>query len=229
MKATVILGAGIAGAALAERTGTHSAVIVVDTAIERAEAVATAVRSRGGVAEVHSIDLTDLAAVQAFAADLTMRHEVGLVAHLVGGWRGSPGFDADALAAYAALSGPLVTAVQVTSVAFRECLAAGGGRYVMVTSTAKPTAGNAAYTTAKAAAQTWLHAMAHSLRETDAAVCVIAVKALVDEQMRAADPKNTFNGYTDVRDLADAIIDTVRTQPDPQQPGWIHLDLTGPR
>jgi len=229
VRATVILGAGIAGAALADGVGADSAVIVVDTAIERAEAIAAAVRARGGVAEVHSIDLTDLEAVQAFATDLAMRHDVDLVAHLVGGWRGSPGFDADALAAYAALSGPLVTAVQVTSVAFRECLATGGGRYVMVTSTAKPTAGNAAYTTAKAAAQTWLRAMAHSLRETDAAVCVIAVKALVNDQMRSADPQNTFTGFTDVRDLADVIIDTVHTQPDPQQPGWIHLDLTGPR
>lgn len=229
MRATVILGAGIAGRALAERVAAESAVIVVDSAPDRADAIVDAVRVSGGTAEAHALDLTDLAATTRFVDEVSDRYDVHLVAHLVGGWRGSPGFDADALAAYTALSGPLITTVQVTSVAFRDCIAAHGGRFVMVTSTARPTAGNAAYTAAKAAAQTWLRAMAHSLRETDGAACVLAVKALVNDDMRAAEPGNAFTGYTDVRDLAGAIVDTMGSRPTEQEPGWLHLDLTGSR
>ena len=38
-----------------------------------------------------------------------------------------------------------------------------------------------------------------------AAATVLVVKALVHDAMRAAKPDATFAGYTDVRDLADAV------------------------
>jgi NAD(P)-dependent dehydrogenase (short-subunit alcohol dehydrogenase family) len=227
MKATVVLGAGIAGRALAERVAAERAVIVVDSAADRAEEVARQVRAGGGVAEAYGMNLMDLTVTAERASDLAARYEIDIVAHLVGGWQGSPGLDAEALAAYSALAGPLLTTVQVTSVAFRDAIAASGGRFVLVTSTAKPTAGNAAYTSAKAGAQTWVRAMAHSLRGTEGAACVIAVKALVDDRMRAAEPQNTFAGYTDVRDLANAIVETVHHAPGEQEPGWLYFDLTG--
>ena len=77
----------------------------------------------------------------------------------------------------------------------------------MVTSTtaATPTAGNIAYAAAKSAAEAWMTGVAHFLRDSDAASVMVAVKALLTDQMVAADPEKEWPGYTHVRDLAQAI------------------------
>ena len=55
----------------------------------------------------------------------------------------------------------------------------------MVTSTtaSTPTAGNIAYAAAKSAAEAWMAGVAHFLRDSQAASVVVAVKALLTDQM----------------------------------------------
>jgi hypothetical protein len=48
--------------------------------------------------------------------------------------------------------------------------------------------------------------VADSFRGSQAAATIIVVKALVTPQMRAAKPDAAFTGYTDVADLAEAIV-----------------------
>ena len=68
----------------------------------------------------------------------------------------------------------------------------------MVTSTtaATPTAGNIAYAAAKSAAEAWMAGVAHFLRDSQAASVVVAVKALLTDQMVAAEPDKQWPGYT---------------------------------
>ena len=114
--------------------------------------------------------------------------------------------------------------VRTTTVAFRDALIASGGCYVIVSSTAasKPTAGNVAYATAKAAAETWVAGLAHSFKDTSARAVIVAVKALVDAAMREAQPDQAFPGYTDTVDLAAAIHGIVGGD----TPNGVRRDLT---
>ena len=74
-----------------------------------------------------------------------------------------------------------------------------------------PTAGNAAYAAAKAAAEAWTLALGDSFRKEGgdggprAAAAILVVKALVHDAMRAERPNAKFAGFTDVEDLAEAI------------------------
>jgi NADP-dependent 3-hydroxy acid dehydrogenase YdfG len=105
----------------------------------------------------------------------------------------------------------LVRTLQHVSLSFHDhLLASPRSEFVIVSAMAaeKPTAGNAAYAAAKAAAEAWTAALADSFRKeqkdsaTTAAATTLVVKALVHDAMRAADPDKTFPGYTDVADLA---------------------------
>ena len=204
----VVLGAGIAGSAVAQALAQDWFVVVVDRDESLARPLAESVGGEWGV-----VDLLDINAVERFRDDLLARHvRVDAVIHLVGGWKGSKSVDTDALAAWDAIAPGVFGTVRTTTVAFREALEqAPAGRYVMVSSTsaAKPTAGNVAYATAKAAAETWVQGLAHAFRQGSARAVVVTVKALVDDRMRQADPANAFPGYTDTRDLAAAIAGTL--------------------
>lgn len=166
-------------------------------------------------------DLADLPAVQSLAAEL--RNTFGAVdgvAHLVGGWRGghSLGDQSDEDWDFLARSG--ITTLRNTSRAFYEdLLASPRGRFTMVSSTLieHPRAGQANYAAAKAAAEAWTRAMARGFASdqseragdpsplTSAAV-VLAVKALLDDSMLAAQPERRFPGYTHVDALAARIV-----------------------
>jgi NAD(P)-dependent dehydrogenase (short-subunit alcohol dehydrogenase family) len=90
-----------------------------------------------------------------------------------------------------------------------------GGRYVLISAAgaSSPTAGNAAYAAAKAAAEAWTLALGDSFSKLSgpdgptAAATVLVIKALVHDGLRAERPQAKFAGFTDVRDLADAIAD----------------------
>lgn len=75
----------------------------------------------------------------------------------------------------------------------------------------KPTAGNAAYAAAKAAAEAWTLATADYFRKAGgpdgptSAAAILVVKALVHDAMRADRPNAKFAGFTDVKELAEAI------------------------
>jgi NAD(P)-dependent dehydrogenase (short-subunit alcohol dehydrogenase family) len=199
----IVLGAGMGGRAAAKSLGADHLVIVVDRRDDLAQAAAAPV---GGEAAV--VDLLDVDDVIRFRDDVLARHgRVDAVVHLVGGWQGSKTVDLGALEAWDSIAPGVFGTVRTTTVAFRDALIASGGCYLIVSSTAaaKPTAGNVAYATAKAAAETWVGGLASSFKDTSARAVIVAVKALVDEAMRAAQPDQAFPGYTDTADLAAAI------------------------
>ncbi len=206
----VIAGAGGAGAAvaadLAER-GFH--VVVLDSRVEAAQAAASPLTDAGLPAEAHGIDLLDLDAVSALRDDLLDRlGQVDVVVHLVGGWRGSPTLDLDSVSNWNALHPPVVGTLAALTAVFGEAVRASAqGRIYMVTSTtaSKPTAGNIAYAAAKSAAEAWMAGVADYFRDSSASSVVVAVKALLTDQMVSADPDKSWPGYTHVRVLAIAI------------------------
>ena len=166
-------------------------------------------------------DLADFPAVQALAAELhgTFGAVDGVI-HLVGGWRGGGSLAEQSDEDWDFLSRGAITTLRNTSRAFFDDLAASPrGRFAMVTSTTldRPTAGIANYAAAKAAAEMWTRSMAQGLSaaqsarkedsapQTSAAV-VLAVKALLDDAMRAAQPERRFPGYTHVDELAARVV-----------------------
>lgn len=162
-------------------------------------------------------DLADFAAVQELATDV--REAFGAVdgvVHLVGGWRGGHSLADQSDEDWDFLARSAITTVRNTSRAFyEELLASPRGRFVIVSSTLieHPRAGYANYAAAKAAAEAWTRAMARGFASdqseragdpaplTSAAV-VLAVKALLDNSMLAAQPGRRFPGYTHVDALA---------------------------
>ena len=158
------------------------------------------------------VDLLDVEATRAFAEGVLKEHgRVDGLIHLVGGWRGSKTFAETRLEDWDLLHKLLIQTTQHTSLAFAEPLAASGdGRFVLVSATAAsaPTAGNAAYGAAKAAAEAWTLALADSFQKDGdrAAAVVLVVKALLTDQMKADKPEGKFPGYTHVDELAAEIV-----------------------
>jgi 3-oxoacyl-[acyl-carrier protein] reductase len=157
-------------------------------------------------------DLADRSSVDALAARVHQRvGPVDGVVHLVGGWRGGDDFSATTDEDWAFLSSRLIDSLRFVTQAFRDDLARSPrGRAVIVSATAvdRPTAGAAGYAAAKAAAETWMRALADSLRSAgnDSAATIFIGKALVDAEQRAASPERRFSGFTDVEDLATRVV-----------------------
>ncbi|MDQ1727368.1 MAG: hypothetical protein QOK14_1413 [Frankiaceae bacterium] len=207
----VVAGAGgSAGPAVARRLSAAGATVVLaGRRVAELEALATELRAEGGVSEAHPVDLLDGAETARWAASITAGygHVDGLV-HLVGGWRGGTGITETDLADWDVLAGLLVRTVQHTSRGFHDALKASPhGRFVLVSAVAasRPTATNASYAAAKAAAEAWTLAVADSFAGSPAAATILVVKALLTPEMRAAKPDAAFAGYTEVAALADAV------------------------
>ncbi|MEU9885347.1 SDR family NAD(P)-dependent oxidoreductase [Sphaerisporangium sp. NPDC051011] len=158
---------------------------------------------------VLAVDLADAEAVRALARRVEDEHgRVDGVVHLVGGWRGSKTFAETDLADWDVLHTQLIRTLQNVSLAFEPLLrVSDDARFAIISATAaqRPTQGNAAYATAKAAAEAWTLALADALRGTHAAAAILVIKALVNDAMRAAAPERAFPGFTDVKDLAEAV------------------------
>jgi NAD(P)-dependent dehydrogenase (short-subunit alcohol dehydrogenase family) len=217
----VIAVAGAGGpagrATLARLADAGATVIGSDNDPERlAEAVDAARYGHGGATVVgDTVDLLDLESTRDWAVRIEkdFGHVDGLV-HLVGGWRGSETFTRTSLDDWDFLELLLIRTVQNTSLAFHEALQRSDrGRYLLISAAgaSKPTAGNAAYSAAKAAAEAWTLAMADYFRKAGgeqgptSAAAILVVKALVHDAMRAERPNAKFAGFTDVEDLAEAI------------------------
>jgi NAD(P)-dependent dehydrogenase (short-subunit alcohol dehydrogenase family) len=211
---------GPAGRAVLQRlarAGGH--VVAADHDPERLAEAVDAARYDAGGADITGeiVDLLDLEASQDWAGRIEKDHgRVDGLVHLVGGWRGSASFPETDLADWGVLQDLLIRTVQHTSLAFHDGLMRSpGGRYVLISATAagNPTAGNAAYAAAKAAAEAWTLALGDSFRRLGgdagptAAATVLVVKALVHDSLRAERPQSAFAGFTDVRDLAEAVAD----------------------
>ncbi|GEK80216.1 SDR family NAD(P)-dependent oxidoreductase [Agrococcus baldri] len=147
-------------------------------------------------------DLTDREAVEALAAEVG---ELDGLVHLVGGWRGGGGLAGQSDEDWAWLEARVVTTLRNTTRAFADAIGRSDAGVVAIVSTTgleRPTAGSASYVALKAAAEAWLAAVGHALRETPARTVVKRVKALVSDADRAAQPERAFAGATDVRELA---------------------------
>ncbi|MEU7008899.1 SDR family NAD(P)-dependent oxidoreductase [Streptomyces sp. NPDC046332] len=210
--------AGPAGRATLMRLAEAGAIVVGSDAdpARLAEAVDAARYAHGGATVVgDTVDLFDLGAAREWA-DKTEKEfgRIDGLVHLVGGWRGSASFGETDLADWTFLEKLLIRTVQSTTLAFRDALGRSDrGRYVLVSAAgaSKPTAGNAAYAAAKAAAEAWTLAMGDDFRKAGgdegpkAAAAILVIKALVHDAMRAERPNAKFAGFTDVNDLADEI------------------------
>lgn len=210
----IVAGAGIAGAALTQQLVTHGVhVVLLDANADAAAAVAEPlIRDRLPVTW-QVIDLLDSEQIIELRDKLIADFgRIDGVIHLVGGWRGSPTLDLASVKNWIALSPPIVgTLANLTAVLSEAIRASDRGRIVMVTSTAarKPTAGNIAYASAKAAAEAWMQGVSHYFRDSDAAAVTVAVKALLTDQMIVANPEKDFSGFTHVSHLAEVITDLV--------------------
>jgi NAD(P)-dependent dehydrogenase (short-subunit alcohol dehydrogenase family) len=136
-------------------------------------------------------------------------HVDGLL-HLVGGWRGGDPLADASLADYEWLHDLLVRTVQHTTRAFFDPLAASEhGRFVLVSSSQAqaPTATNASYAAAKAAAEAWTLALADAFREAESAATanVLVVNAILTPRMRAENPDKPYRTFTAAEDIASAI------------------------
>ncbi|GAA2250841.1 oxidoreductase [Streptomyces ruber] len=221
LSGAVVAVAGAGGpagrAALLRLAEAGATVVGSDSDPERlAEAVDAARYAHGGATVVgDTVDLLDLRAARDWATRIEKDFgRVDGLVHLVGGWRGSATFAETDLADWDLLEKLLVRTVQHTSLAFHDALSRSDrGRYVLVSAAgaSRPTAGNAAYAAAKAAAEAWTLAMADGFRRAGgdqgpvAAAAIMVVKALVHEAMRAERPDAKFAGFTDVGDLAEAV------------------------
>ncbi|MFI1102823.1 SDR family NAD(P)-dependent oxidoreductase [Streptomyces melanogenes] len=221
LSGAVIAVAGAAGpagrAALLRLAEAGATVVASDADAARlAEAVDAARYAHGGATVVgDTVDLLDLDATREWAArtEKEFGRIDGLV-HLVGGWRGSASFPETDLADWELLEKLLIKTVQHTSLAFHDgLLRSDRGRYVLVSQSGahKPTANNAAYNAGKAAAEAWTLALADAFRKAGgeegpgAAAAILVIKALVHDAMRAERPNAKFAGFTDVKELAEAI------------------------
>jgi NAD(P)-dependent dehydrogenase (short-subunit alcohol dehydrogenase family) len=152
------------------------------------------------------VDLLDETAVRELAASLD---DVTGVVHLVGGWRGGQPASEEPDENWELLHGLLVRTVQHVTRAFAPALKAAGdrGRFVIVSSqqAQAPSATNASYAAAKAAAETWTLAFADELAESGATANILVVNAIVTDEMRAQNPDKAYKTFTDARHMADAI------------------------
>ncbi|GAA3879549.1 SDR family oxidoreductase [Streptomyces lacrimifluminis] len=213
---------GPAGRATLLRLAEAGATVVgSDNDPERlAEAVDAASYAYGGATVVgDTVDLLDLQSTRDWATRIEKDFgRVDGLVHLVGGWRGSETFTKTVLDDWDLLELLLIRTVQHTSLAFHEALQRSDrGRYVLTSAAgaSNPTAGNAAYAAAKAAAEAWTLALADYFRKAGAsegaegpssAAAILVVKALVHDAMRAERPNAKFAGFTDVKELADAVV-----------------------
>ena len=156
-----------------------------------------------------TVDLLDEEATRAWCAALVGRfgHVDGLV-HLVGGWRGGQPLHEAPLADWDLLHDLLVRTVQHTTRAFHDQLAASThGRFVLVSAkqAQNPSNTNAAYASAKAAAEAWTLALADGFEPGGATANIIVVEAILTPRMREENPDHEYPTFTPAEDLAEAI------------------------
>ncbi len=168
---------------------------------------ATAAGAGAAGADVEAVDLLDEEATRRWADRLAAAGHVHGLAHLVGGWRGGTAIEDAPADDWDAMSALLVRTTQSVTRAFLPHLLAARGRFVIVSSgqAQAPTHANAAYAAAKAAAETWTLALADRFRGSGATANIIVVGAIATPAMRAADPEQSFTGYTPAEEIAEAI------------------------
>ena len=180
---------------------------------DRSQEIADGVAHGLGIADERvdprAVDLLDEAAANAWAAEIEKRFgRVDGLIHLVGGYRGGDPIHSFDLADYEFLHDLLVRTLQLATRAFHSALTQSAhGRFVLVSSAAaqNPESTNAAYASAKAAAEAWTLALADSFAGTPATANIIVVNAIETPSMREESPETERPTFTPAEDLADAI------------------------
>jgi NAD(P)-dependent dehydrogenase (short-subunit alcohol dehydrogenase family) len=174
-------------------------------AADRTDAHLDVVRDVAG--DARAADLVTAEGAQAWADALG---EVDGLLHLVGGWRGGDDIEDMDLADLDLLEKLLFHSVVHTTRAFAPLLKAAGdrGRFALVSSSVvgAPTAGNAAYAATKAAAEAWTLTLGSELAPTQGTANVVVVTAIVTPQMREESPEKAYKTFTDVGEIADALV-----------------------
>ncbi|HET6998626.1 MAG TPA: SDR family NAD(P)-dependent oxidoreductase [Solirubrobacterales bacterium] len=156
-----------------------------------------------------AVDLLDEEATRGWCAALVERFgRVDGLIHLVGGWRGGQPLQEAPLSDWDLLHDLLVRTVQHTTRAFHDQLAASEhGRFVLVSGrqAQSPTNTNAAYASAKAAAEAWTLAFADGFEPGGATANIIVVEAILTPQMREENPDKPFLTFTPAEQIAEGI------------------------
>jgi NAD(P)-dependent dehydrogenase (short-subunit alcohol dehydrogenase family) len=156
-----------------------------------------------------AVDLLEEEAANDWAAEVEQRFgRIDGLLHLVGGYRGGDPIHSFDLADYEFLHGLLVRTLQLATRAFHPALTRSGrGRFVLVSAAAAqmPEDTNAAYASAKAAAEAWTLALADSFEGTGATANIIVVNAIETPRIREESPGEDRPTFTPAEDLAEAI------------------------
>jgi NAD(P)-dependent dehydrogenase (short-subunit alcohol dehydrogenase family) len=180
---------------------------------DRSQEVADGIKEDLGLpddrVDASAVDLLDENAANDWAAALTERFgRVDGLLHLVGGYRGGDPIESFDLSDWAFLHDLLIRTVQLSSRAFHSALTSSGrGRFVLVSAAAaqNPEATNAAYASAKAAAEAWTLSLADSFTGSGATANIIVVNAIETPRMREEDPEASNPSFTPVEDIAEAL------------------------
>src|SRR4051812_36345634 len=182
---------------------------LADRSQEIADSVATDLGLPDDRIQPHAVDLLDESATNEWAAAAEQKFgRVDGLLHLVGGYRGGDPIHSFDLADYEFLHDLLVRTLQLATRAFHPALTGSDhGRMVLVSSAAaqSPESTNAAYASAKAAAEAWTLALADSFADTPATANIIVVNAIETPSMREESPETHRPTFTPAEDLADAI------------------------
>ncbi len=202
--------AGGLGPAVARRLAADGATLALtDANQDRLDALRDDLALPDERIDARIVDLLDDGAAAGWAAALRDRFgRTDALLHLVGGWRGGEPIDAAPLSDYEWLHDLLVRTVQHTTRAFHSSLAASEhGRFVLVSSSQAqhPSATNASYAAAKAAAEAWTLALADSLAGTAATANIIVVNAILTPRMLEDDPEADKPNLTPTEHIADAL------------------------
>lgn len=158
--------------------------------------------------DTYAVDLLDADATKAWADHAAERFGgVDALIHLVGGWRGGKPIGEAPVEDDEFLHGLLVRTVQTATRAFLPHLAGRAGRFAIVSSiqAQAPTSTNAAYASAKAAAEAWTLAFADELASSGGTANIVVVNAIVTPEMRAQNPDKPYKTFTDAEHIAEAL------------------------
>jgi len=203
------VGGGL-GPVVAERLAAAGATVAgTDRSQEHLDALAADLALPPERWDGRVVDLLDGDATRAWCAALVERfgHVDGLV-HLVGGWRGGQPLHEAPLSDWDLLHDLLIRTVQHTTRAFHDQIAASEhGRFVLVSAkqAQSPSNTNAAYASAKAAAEAWTLALADGFEPGGATANIIVVEAILTPRMREENPDEEYPTFTPAEDLAEAI------------------------
>lgn len=181
--------------------------VLVGRSRARLDAVVSAMGEHAAAVErVAVADLLDPTAVEALAAE---SEPLDAVWHLVGGWRGGIPLPEQPLEDWDWLHDQLVRSTVHVARSFTGALAASAhGRFVIVSAreAQAPTTKNAAYASAKAAAEAVVLALADEFRGSAATANVVVVPAIVTPEMRAQAPDKRWGSFVPAEDIAETLV-----------------------